>query len=703
MYEWMSKEKFAAEYREVYPKAFRKDGKAGENWYIVKKAVRQFLEVYKTPTDWLVAPVDERVRFSQANPYIAAWAFTSRICAGLDTAAEQRRESVRQYIVKVREYSRNKTVIRFALHYGYITQAELDCMTQIRKSNLHTPLATHTLVRAKPFREFGPAEFSEAPLFSVQGYTKRTLEALHLRLSHAGQTGYRVVRPRKNCSRPSVVHLYNHAVLGRFAPDYLSWIDGASRSIVDQNLCALSVLAEYVDAAGLPDLAAFDYHHFVELTDWYFKPKGPGTEDDRLSSKTVAARLSQLKRFFRWGQGKAGFPATLAFPEEEWRSINKQSVEAPRKNEGRAFTQLEVAQQLADTVYQYRPLTETEKLCRWYCMLQMSTMPRMTYVLNLKAGRCLAPLKNSPEDDPAWGIYASYEDKAGHAWGNWPVLDERGVEAVRAAEARIDALALKPIPSQYPDEEPYVHLFQIDNESTLSQDSVRDFWAKMKTLIKARKPDGSLVDGSPHSYRSYLSAHIMAETGNLATLQTAGGWRNEVQLRMYLRSNLAKNALLFSFVRKYEQGDFTGHFFVRLVELLSSDEVPEDEVLRALTTGITADDFIRKYGLPAPTGAGKCMSQFACEINYACWGCPHFLLSRDDVNDAIRTMASRIREVMRMKSNSTNFDWNSPVVLVQTKVISLITQHLIALGLTTEQIDLGVTRYVYHAGQEVIG
>lgn len=164
--------------------------------------------------------------------------------------------------------------------------------------------------------------------------------------------------------------------------------------------------------------------------------------------------------------------------------------------------------------------------------------------------------------------------------------------------------------------------------------------------------------------------------------------------REYLKSKVSRDALLFRVMKKYESKEITGKFYLRLVELLSSEETPIDEMFRALTTEMKLDEFINNYG--KKLDMGYCFNNEDCSNWLKCWNCTNFLMTKKEIIHAVKTLAHQIINLKEMQKNSIDFSYDHPIVNKQIKTISLIIKRLTELDLTEEQITKMVDNYLHN-------
>jgi hypothetical protein len=217
----------------------------------------------------------------------------------------------------------------------------------------------------------------------------------------------------------------------------------------------------------------------------------------------------------------------------------------------------------------------------------------------------------------------------------------------------------------------------------------------MKERITARELDGSLVRGSAHAFRHYLLTYITYKTGSIVAAQYAAGHRYEQMTRLYFRSPLSRTALLYRVHEKFERGEVTGRFYRQLIDLLSNDETTLDEVLQALQTDVSFDDWLATYG--TRVDMGHCLNQDGCVCWGYCWSCHYFLMRREEAEEAFGFLARQFIHLAHMKHYSKDFNLANPLAAGVVRTITLITQHLKNLNFSEDQIHAKVMSYLYNA------
>ena len=159
-------------------------------------------------------------------------------------------------------------------------------------------------------------------------------------------------------------------------------------------------------------------------------------------------------------------------------------------------------------------------------------------------------------------------------------------------------------------------------------------------------------------------------------------------INQYTRSPASKKTLLFRVVEKFENHEITGKFYLKLVHLLTSPDTPLDEMLYAFSTEMKLDEFFHKYG--KRTESGYCFSKENCSKWYACWGCSNFIMTKNEISQAINILSNQILELKNLQQ-CVDFSFDAPSIDNKMNLISLIIKRLTELGLTEENISIMVS------------
>ena len=75
-----------------------------------------------------------------------------------------------------------------------------------------------------------------------------------------------------------------------------------------------------------------------------------------------------------------------------------------------------------------------------------------------------------------------------------------------------------------------------------------------------------------------------------------------------------------------------------------------------------------------------------CETYYRCWGCQHFLLRKEEIEEAIEKLAKYTINHKSLMENSKNFSYDNPIAADSIKKIALIQKRIMDLGIPSEKV-----------------
>ncbi|MCY9670420.1 site-specific integrase [Paenibacillus alginolyticus] len=680
-YQWIEWEKFSV----MYMEAFHVEGIIEsrrdyiiKNWKDLKAIVESLHIDFKDGRQWMEALLDNKGGYREGKftemHYIIPWYLNIY----LQHKDEIDHEMMLNYFQS--DATSSQLHYKWSKYFGLVSDEEDQMISSngtFKRSGFRKFLGMHTILKRMPLISFTDDDSQYAKNISpVQDrYNPKLLQDLRIKLGYTNvlikpqkrQTNWEKLLSHVNPIWADVVSKYNN---------YLLVADAHADYIIRMSQ-VISELFEYLNKEKKNDCTLFTISDFKKLTIKFKQgPKKEGGTNSQLGKVTL------LRRFFEWGVGAlpAFFPTQLNFPDEDWAYLSKKASREYINSEGLAPSSDEIAKKMVESIYNYVPENESEALCRWFWMIVASAPPRFSFVMNLESKYALKPLPNHPE---AFGLYSQDEDKAGNKYGQFPILDPIGYEAINELQKRADLLQLKPIWNEKYNRE-FVHLFQLNQPPwILSEYAVRRFLDKVK--LKVLNEDESSERISAHGYRTFLLTHIAMKTGSLEAVRVAAGHRDEEMTRLYLKSRVSRKALLHRVLLKYEQSEVSGKFYVRLLQLLTSDDTPLEDMMKALSTEMGLDEFLLRYGKRVEMGF--CLSQESCDNWYKCWGCQNFLMRREEINDAIEVLIKQIINMRAMIKHSTNYTSKNSIAAGQMRTISLIIKRLTELGLTEKKID----------------
>lgn len=643
-----------------------------------KRVVKDFHQRYPSPNDWLMTPLEykQTIKYQGYSDlyYIISWAWDNKLFK--DTTFSN---ILLEYMIDSR-HSSSRIPIWFAQKLNLITAEEITIAREISGyASIVKSISIHCILLMKRFKDFSDNDAFKYPgLFKHAVYTAKSLQNIRIKLGYS-QTIVRVIQKR----RSKWEKLFSCPIYGSMYTRYFDYLvrSDARKKYLSATVCALVKLDSFLKLNNLKDCSTFTVESFTFFTEYL----------RQTSDVTATSTISKIKKFFEWGCGvEPFFPASANYPTRYWQSLFKKVKKERKNTDGRAFDEPSLAEKIVDIVETYTPHDEVEELCRLFWLVIASCPARFSYILNL-GDDALQPLPNEPS---AYGVYSPLSDKAGNKHGQFPLLDQVGISAVKQLQERAKSLNLKPVKN--PDNlKTYVHLFQLTSPPwLLSHSMIRSFFKDVVNgELSKIQPDFEDLITSGHAFRHHLLTHIACMTGDITVVQTAAGHLNETMTREYLKSKVSKRALLFRVVDKYESKQITGKFYLRLVELLSYEDMPVDEMLRALTTEMQLDEFIKRYG--KKLDMGYCFEDKGCANWYKCWNCTNFLMTREEIQDAIKVLAHQLINIREMQKFSATFNYDSPIVYNQLKVIGLIVKRLTELDLSEEQINLMLDNYLH--------
>ena len=187
-----------------------------------------------------------------------------------------------------------------------------------------------------------------------------------------------------------------------------------------------------------------------------------------------------------------------------------------------------------------------------------------------------------------------------------------------------------------------------------------------------------------HGFRHFIATKVQAETRDTKATQFVLGHHDIEMTMQYLRSRVSKNTLLYSIVDGYEKKELSGKFYLHLLDILSNDEYSNNEIFEAMTKEMELKTFLKQYG--KKRDMGWCMAQEHCETYYRCWGCQHFLLRKEEIEEAIEKLAKYTINHKSLMENSKNFSYDNPIAADSIKKIALIQKRIMDLGIPSEKV-----------------
>ncbi len=648
---------FANEKREYFKWGFR-------------KVMSDFYNKYPTPKDWLESN-KETINYYCTSElvYILYWV---KECNVWDI--KEYRQTIFDYFISK---GRNPYFKTFCIKLGLMTEEDFKEIQSLTRAVKIQRVAMACILYRKNFKDITDDEIDEFIEFNKdKSFTPVGVSNLRMKL---GVSNRKLLR---RSSSPNWEYLFNHEKFGEvFSNYYESLKVSSSDSYIKNVTTPLKYLLNFIDDVGLEDFSTFDASTFEELIEYI------GIQRDVVPS-TIASYIPKIKAFIEHYLKEEFFPKELSFCSTFWSSYSRMSKKISEESEGLSFSEASLAQEIVKLLISFEPTNDIEFLCKNYWLIISSCPARMNYILNLGVEDALKPMPNAPN---TFGIYSELADKAGNKYGQFPILDKIGVDAIREIQDYNSKLNLKPIYNPR-NKNTYTHLFQLPHEPwILETNLVYGFFNKhVLSKIKESYYDDIEIRASAHSFRHYLLTHIIFITGDVEVAKTAAGHRGQTQkmINQYTRSPASKKTLLFRVVEKFENHEITGKFYLKLVHLLTSPDTPLDEMLYAFSTEMKLDEFFHKYG--KRTESGYCFSKENCSKWYACWGCSNFIMTKNEISQAINILSNQILELKNLQQ-CVDFSFDAPSIDNKMNLISLIIKRLTELGLTEENISIMVS------------
>ncbi|MCM3769590.1 hypothetical protein M3225_03695 [Priestia aryabhattai] len=665
--EWIPFEEFEEQIHKSTRKSVTRERIANN-----RVVVGQLQERYPSGKEWLSSPLEEKsIQFGDTSElgYILFWAWQKKIYLNLEY-----RHLLYNYLIQRYGVAGSANRIKkWVRESPLLTDNEWEVIKATSKTKRKVIKAVVFLIlfSMKPFAELTDDDLDKTPLVYERLMSKKMVNDLRLKLGYT----HKIVRK----SRPShwTTILFTHPSWGEMFREYHNYLVRANAKpiyIIRVGQC-LKILMDYLELHSLKDCSQFTWEDFESLTNFLL------SDNREVSSANVM--IAKYKKFFLWGANENGsFPKKLEFPESFWKSLSKQAKERSRKGNGRAFTDENIADEIVKILTKYQPENELEQLCLFFWRIIVSCPARFSFVLNLQAEDALQRLPNEPN---AYGIYSRNADKAGNKGGQFPFVDRLGIDAVSALQTRAKVANF---PTLYNDEtkDRYVHLFQLSESPwVLNRHIVWEFFnnkikPKVSSILKLE--ESSL--GGAHGFRHHILTEILKQTGSLEATQVAAGHSNSTMTKTYIKSAHAKKALLYRAIDKYEQGEITGKFYLRLIEALTTNE-PTSELLYDLTKELTMEEFIKKHG--RRTEMGFCFDEDGtCRHYLKCWSCPSFMMTREEIEGAVKLLKELTFQFIEFKDESVDFSYENTIAQNKLTAIGLIKERLMDLKISEEEI-----------------
>lgn len=631
---------------------------------------------YPLSLNWIETDISEKEPIKNVITdiqHILTWAWKKRIFVH-----QHYSDKVKEYILSGHFNHLNLTLTNFALNKNMI---DLDLITEIDTKSpdynryLRKAVILLCLFTMKPFQKLTDEDlFKQKKLLkevsNKQIDSFKAVQELRVKLGYSSKI-------IKNKQRNT-----NWIFLKNRYPNFKQTINSYHNYLISSELSESSIkgksiqLKQFLEYSEKNGIKTFRYFRRNDFLRYFESLKGRYKNNG-----TFNLQISNFKTFFIWGAeievDVSLFPKVLEFPLDYHKKITKIANKEYHNSQGHSFENEHIGKEFVKALMQYKPKNETDKVALNFMLILCSVPCRRSYVRNLPKD-CLFYMENSKE---LYGVTNTVPDKSGNINGQFPILDKMGLDSIRWLQYRAESKEFKPIENM-DNKKTYVHLFQVDEHPHVLTDYYID---NLIDAVRNEMPEEfQQVNITPHKFRTQILTEITARTRNIEVTQTAAGHRNSTMTKTYLRSDISQDALLNTIKEGFDKGEFSGKFYLRLIEALTSDDISNDEILIALNKEISLNEFLKQFG--RRRDMGYCLIQGDCANHYKCWGCKHFFMKRDEIETAIETLSKHLINFRALMEQSKDFTFENPIVASKQKAIGLIIKHICNLGYSPEQV-----------------
>lgn len=647
---------------------------------IFKRIMPMFFEKYPTPLDWLNDDKKENPEHqlgygsNTTNPliYILFWIYETNVL------------EIKEYEHIILNYLKGKIhskyIENFALYKDLISKEDLDKVRDIiigsRKIHI-TSVSLVCIYLKKNFNDITDKDLQRC--YKHDLVHKFSMQKIRIEL------GLSNIVPKRKSRNLRWSTLYNDDKFGNIFKEYNKFLKASHTSsnksttsrYISCTGTALQYLLDFINESNYEDFTVFNspsvYEDFIEFLEQFITPQ------------SVKSYIPRVRHFIDTNTGKKYFPKENNFCNDYWSMYCRNIKKLYNMSEGHSFSDPRLAKEIVIALLNYEPKNDTEFLCKQFWFIIATTTARFKYILSLDAHDAIRPLPNSPKD--AYGVYSKFADKAGNRYGQFPILDKLGTTAIKKLQDRVKKLDLKPI---YDTDKKcsYIHLFQLTEKPWIlnRNDINRFFCDNILSQIKGLEifnSNDEEIRASAHSYRHFLATHITLVAKDVEVAQTALGHKDVTMTERYVTTRASKETILVKMVDSFQKKEITGKFYLRVVDALTSENTTNDELINIITTEMKLDEFFQKHGRQLE--AGYCFSKEECSSWYACWDCSNFIMTKNEINEAIKILSIQILELKRMQQ-CKDFSYDAPSVIKKFNLISCIVKRLTELNLTEEDI-----------------
>ncbi|MGR2743157.1 hypothetical protein ACUXVC_10915 [Bacillus sp. N6] len=651
-----------------------------------KKALKGILNKLKTKYStgdiWLKAPLEEKEPFKwgrmKDSGYILPWALER----GLMHYPEYRKAIIDYYS---KFFNRVSGLCKeLAEHYQFVTEEEVEALKALRKDSEKEYFVRSfyklCVVFGKKLKDVTDKDVLENCVdwsFNSVVTSRNIIQKARFALGYT--TKKQLIHWYK---KPPVDKLMaEHPYLETPIRDYQKYMIAGrySKTTITKKYTTLSNFLSFLkEHSETVQLSNFQRTEFWAYYKWLSLKFG---------TSYTYAHVIDAKLFIEWGLNEyPDFPKTIDFPEGLSSKLNRAVTAEQENSDGRAFPIEGLAERIIQECYAYVPDTEREALCKDFWLIVGSCPVRFDFIHNL-AIDCLKPMLNS---DSFLGITSVYRDKSGNVNAQFPLFDNVGIEAIQRLQKRCHARGFKAITNPNNNLR-YVHLFHEDNvNGLLTRTAIRDF-LKCEILPRIKEiedykieNDGKMFEIGAHGFRHFIATLVQAKTRNIKATQFVLGHHDEKMSMRYLRSKISRNTLLYSIVDGYEKQEISGKYYLKIIEMWTDESIDNSRIFDDLNSEMELSSFLKKYG--RKRDMGWCMSEDNCETYYRCWGCQHFLLRKEEIEEAIGLLAQLFLEHRSLVQNSKHYTDDNPFAASSIKTQALIQKRLTDLSLSPEMI-----------------
>jgi len=654
----------------------------------LKKVDNLLREKYPSGEQWLKTKLSEKkpVKFIITDlQHILTWAWEERLFKHPVYS-----ERIIEYILSGYFNHLNITLTNFALEKKIIDEKLIDIMKTSIKANHGYIKKSAILLCLKSMKEF--SELSDEDIFENEYILKKIspkninclkqIQGLRIQLGFSGK----IVKKKHKNNWDYLIK--KHPEMKCIISNYKEYLLTAqfSKSTIKQKSISLKNFLNFIKENSF-SLNKFNRESFLIL----FKK----FEKVYTNKGTLGLFISGVFTFFEWGieieEDTINFPKKLDFPLDYKKRLNREIKKERYNSEGHSFNNENIANEFVKTMLNFNPVGEKEFLALKYLMVLCSVPCRKNYIRNLPVN-CLSYLENTND---LYGITSFNPDKAGNIHGEFPILDKIGLDAIRQLQERVNNKKFTAIENPNNGEK-YVHLFQLETHPyILTEKDINHILDRIREKMPVEYRNSNIT---AHKFRTHILTEITIRTRDIEITKTAAGHRNSSMTKLYLRSNISKNALLNTIKEGYENKEFTGKFYLRLLEAVTEDNITNDEVISALDSEISINEFLAKFG--TKRDMGYCLIQGVCSNHYKCWGCKHFFMTKNEVETAIKTLTTHLLNFKALMKYSKDFTFENPIVASKQKAIGLIIKHICNLGYTPEQVLGLVGTHIHESDRE---